>query len=298
MELSHAFGFLKIVKESIKLVPKNGKTMASITILSLLLPSLFLFLLVYFHKFLTKKVENAIMESIRSDSGYTPNQIIMFHLALLLVAGIPCLIGMTVVSYLSKTAVIVVSAMSYTGKKASVADVLARINKNCSSQRSLGTYRRRSRNLSFYLLVAAALAVYLVTFNRKAISSTSAIAVGITVIIQLRYAKVVKSLAFVVSAVEEGCEQRDAVERAQDLVVGHRLQGFMLNMFIISPIWGFLLAYSMALDDKWYLNIAIHCLLFLNSFSLANIFLGVAYTVLYFNCKKHHGEEIDVLAKV
>lgn len=111
----------------------------------------------------------------------------------------------------------------------------------------------------------------------------------------MRYVSVVGFLAMVVSVVEERFE--GVMERTEELVVGHRLHGFMLNLFVVFPIWNVFLAYRMFLDDKWLLNIATHGLLILNTSCLGNIFFGVTYTVLYFRCKKHHGQEIDLLGK-
>lgn len=150
------------------------------------------------------------------------------------------------------------------------------------------------------MLVGAVLAAYLVIYiYTNAITITIGIVIGIAFSILLLHATVVAVLAAVISAVEEGCEQREAVEKAQDLVKGHRLHGFMLNLFVSLLLWMILVAYYwIVLDDKWYLNnVGIHGLFYLNSISMAKIFVFVAHTVLYFQCKKHHGQEIDVFGK-
>lgn len=153
MGFSHVFSFLKTVNESIRLVPKNGKFMASITILTLLLQSVLWLLLVYFQQFLTKKVDTATMGSLRSDSGYTPNQIIIFNLALLLLAAIPFWIGCRLISSLSMNAVILVTAMSYTGKKSSLQDLISRIKRKRTKKVSVDSIRGPRNGVGGYVRV-------------------------------------------------------------------------------------------------------------------------------------------------
>ncbi|KAH6835367.1 hypothetical protein C2S53_003218 [Perilla frutescens var. hirtella] len=310
MQFSQVLGFLKIVKESMKLVPKNGKLMASITTFTIVPPSVGLLLLLHFHKFLTKKVDKAIseyyfwFESDHIDNGftYTPNQIIAYNLALLLLAAIPFALTCYLISYLSTIAVILVSAASYTGKKSSFKDLLSRIKSTCTRLNSPAYFRSSRTSITRFQYVAvlapAFAAAYLVlSYPNNAIALGIVIAVMTSLLIFGHHVSVVEVLSGVISVVEESPEKREAVEKAQVLVVGNRLHGFMLNFIAALPIWIHVMAYNWMLlvDSKWYLNfnIAVHGLIFLNSIAFAKIFVCTAYTVLYFRCKKHASRPTD-----
>lgn len=289
MDLSHIFGFLKIVKESIKLVPKNGRIMASITLLSLLLPSLVTLLFIYIEKSLTKNVDEAIMVSITSNIGLAPSLIFMLHFAVLILASVATVAAIGKISSYAVPALILVSASSYTGKKASIGDLLARFN------------RKRARHASDpgawgKSLAFAVAANFFMNYDHNAVTGSTTIVCCILYFVYQRYASVVGLLATVVAMLEERCE--GVTKRAEMLVVGHRLHGFMLNLFFVFPVWNFFLVYRIYVDDNWYLNIVTHWLLLINTSFLGNIFFGVTYTVLYFRCMKHHGLEIhDLLDK-
>lgn len=286
MEASQSFGFLRIVKESIKLIPKTGKIMVTITLLSLL-PSLLFLLLIYFQKFLTKRVYKAI-----EDSGYTPNQIITFHLALLLLAGIGFLLATAVISQITATVAILASAVSYTDEKPSLHQRLATMRRRCSGQRKSST-RFWWGSQAYRALAVAALTFYLRAFGLD----VAAVAAVVAALGFSLYAGVVGNLTAVVTVLEEG----EAAERARELVVGHRLQGLMLNLFVCFPILvGFVGSY-MLLEDRWYVNIdyvAMNGMLLLGVCFLTKMFIGIAYTVFYFECKKVRDLEIDTLVKV
>lgn len=286
MDLSHVFGFLKIVKESIKLVPKNGRIMASITLLSLLLPSLVTLLFIYIEKFLSKKMDEAITVSMTSNFGWTPSQIFIFLFAVLILVSVATVTAIGKISSYAVPAVILVSALSYTGEKASIADLIARINREHARQASdpgaLG------KSLAF-----AVAANFVMNYDHNAITRSTTIVCCILYFVYQRYASVVGFLATVVAMLEERCE--GVTKKAEMLVVGHRLHGFMLNLFVVFPIWNVFLVYRIYVDDNWYLNMVTYGLLLINTSFLGNIFFGVTYTVLYFRCMKHHGLEIDDL---
>lgn len=295
MGFSEVFGFLKILNESIKLLPKNGKFMATIAILSLILPSILVLLFSYSYKSLINDMTNSITQSSGPDSGNNPYhyQRMLLYLAAILLVEIACLIAYIVISHLSGIATILVSAMSYTDKKLSSEDLFSTIKRKWRKQ---PTNRFRvSSNPSRYMSVAVMLAVFLAIFYRNPISISIAIVIGISGFVFQLYSSVVWALSHVVSVVEDSCEGKEALEKAEELVKGQRLHGFMMNLFFNLLFLIIFLGCWMILGDKGSLNLTIYGLFFVNSVSLAKIFGCTAYTVFYFQCKKHHGEEIDVL---
>ncbi|KAL2537258.1 uncharacterized protein Fot_18649 [Forsythia ovata] len=86
--------------------------------------------------------------------------------------------------------------------------------------------------------------------------------------------------------------------KAATVIKGKRLHGFMLNIFF--NLLGLIVVqgYRIILGEKGLLNLTIYGLFMMVFSSLGNLFLSVAYTVLYFQCKKIHGEEIELYRSI
>lgn len=100
-------------------------------------------------------------------------------------------------------------------------------------------------------------------------------------------------LAHVVSVLEETSDGR-AVERSEQLVEGQRLKSFMLILFLNILACVCFLIYWMILGDKVFTNMTTYGLFSVAFLALFRIVMPVTVTVLYFQCKKHLGEELDV----
>ncbi|XP_012831327.1 PREDICTED: uncharacterized protein LOC105952329 [Erythranthe guttata] len=270
MDLSEIFGFLIILKETLVILPKNGKLVASIAFLSLLLSSILISLFVYFLQSLWANMLASYANPEYSDALYNPNNNnsnhVLKYTLLLLVVQLSFLFIFVIISNLLSTATILVSAFSYTGKKLDSKDLFSSIKR---------TWKK--------------------PFSRRFSSSSSSrfrsIAVVLAVIIL--YSSVVSALSVVISIVEVS-SRMEALEKAEKLVEGgQRLHGFMLNLFFNLVALILILPASYYYIDKLSVNkFAIYYgLFFLNFVSLLNIFVFTAYTVFYYWCKKHHGEE-------
>ncbi|PIM98943.1 hypothetical protein CDL12_04223 [Handroanthus impetiginosus] len=268
MEFCEVFHFFIILKDSIKLLAKNWKFMASITILSLLLPSILIFLFRYPFQ--------SLLDNITSYRS----------LWALLAIEIVFLLAYLALSHLSAIATILVSSKSYSGKNLSLQDLFSDIKRTWRCTLSTGF---RLKNYSYFIGVASALLVILYP-NRFTICI--AIFVWIVILVYQLYLSVVWVLSFVVSIVEEGYQGKEALEKAEKLVKGQRLHGFMLNLFFNLLVLISFPAYWITFADKGFVNTI---LFFVNFSSLVRIFVSMAYTVFYFQCKKHHGEEVEIL---
>ncbi|KAK4415233.1 hypothetical protein Salat_2630600 [Sesamum alatum] len=205
MKLSEFFRFLIILYESIKLLPKNWKLMASIAILSHI-PTSILFLLF--------------------SSSFQSSQ----HLLLVYVLEIAFLLLFITISHLSTIATILASAASYSDKNLSFENMFSSIKGTW--KRPLLTSFQVSRSSSTrYLSFFVPLAILLVITSPNPITISIAFLVGIMFIVLQLYSSVVWALSYVVSIVEEGFQGREAVEKAAEVVEGQRLHGFMLNLF-------------------------------------------------------------------
>ncbi|KAL8040957.1 hypothetical protein ABFX02_10G134200 [Erythranthe guttata] len=292
MDLSEIFGFLIILKETLKILPKNGKLVASIAFLSLLLPSVLFLSFVYFYQSLTAYVFASYTDPEYSDSD---NHVVKY-LALLLAVEIAFLLIFVIISSLSSTTTILVSAYSYTGKKLDPKDLFSSIKRTWKKPFSRRLYSSSSSLSSRFLSIAVVLAIFLVFMYPNFMTICAFVIFGVIVFIFQLYSSVVYVLSVVVSIVEDSSGV-EALGKAEKLVKGgQRLHGFTLNLF-----FNLVAASVLILPCLYYYirklsvdNVMIYYgLFFLNFVSLFNMVVSMAYTVFYFRCKKHHGEEED-----
>ncbi|KAL8040959.1 hypothetical protein ABFX02_10G134400 [Erythranthe guttata] len=311
MDFSEIFGFSIILKETLKILPRNGKLMASIAVLSLLVPSILFPLFIYFFQSLMAKMYASYnyTQNPNSDNNNNNNyHVLVKYIALLLAVELSFLIIYNIISHLSSTATILVSAFSYTDhKNLTCKDLLSSISiKQRTWKKNIPSSRKRiflgvsSHSSSRYLSIVVFLAALLVLTYPNFITICSFLVFGIIVFFCQLYSSVIWALSVVVSVVEDRSSV-EAVEKAEKLVKGgQRLHGFMLNVFfnLVALILSLPVFYFI---DKWSENVTVYYygLFFLNSLSLLKMSALMAYTVFYFRCKKHHGqdeeEEIDLI---
>ncbi|KAL8488761.1 hypothetical protein ACS0TY_024419 [Phlomoides rotata] len=277
-ELSPTFGFLIIFKDSFKLLFKNGKFMAPITLLSLLLPSLLFLLFCYVYQTLTNSFYNL-----------SSNLQIIAYFSLLLVLEITFIMAFAIICNISGIATILVSATSYTDANISSQDLYSRIKTTTRSSSS------KNRGSVILAMIIWMLVICMVIVYPNAITIAIAVVVGISVFGFLLYDSVPRVLSIVVSVVEEKFEGSEALEKAEELIQGQRHHGFMINVFINLLALIILLGFWLVLrGELWSLNVMGFWLFFVNFVCLLMIFWCVAYTVLYFRCKKYHGDDEEV----
>ncbi|KAL8488758.1 hypothetical protein ACS0TY_024888 [Phlomoides rotata] len=281
-ELSPIFGFLVIFKDSFKLLSKNGKFMAPITLLSLLLPSLLLLVFCYVYQTLTY----SIYKTLDSDSSSNLQNIA--YLSLLLVLEITSIMAFAIISNISGIATILVSATSFTDTKISLQELYSRI-KITSRRSKLFGYRTSSSKRGTIILAATIvwmLVVLMVIYYPNAFAIAIGAAVGISVMGFLLYASVPTVLCSVVFVLEEELEGSEALEKAEQLIQGQRHHDLMIKTFTN-------LLLSISFLGFWLVSVNVmgYWLFLVNFLCLAKIFGCVAYTVLYYRCKKYHGDE-------
>ncbi|KAL2481012.1 hypothetical protein Adt_33978 [Abeliophyllum distichum] len=317
MEFHEFFSFLVILKESIKLLPKNGNLMALIVIISVVLNSILFLSFNFSFKSLTNDMVGIFMNAFMPDpSSFVPNQSpftpnttsfmpdptlllgqggrLREDFALLLAVQMAFIIGAFFISILSTTATVLVSAMSYNDMTLSLTNLCSRIVTRWKRALVTGFYTKLHA-IGYLFLVVALAAPLLMSANKATISA--AILLGISASFYFLYLAVVWILAVVVSVVDEyyGME---AIGKAATVIKSKRLHGFMLNIFF--NLLGLIVVqgYRIILGEKGLLNLTIYGLFMMVFSSLGNLFLGVAYTVLYFQCKKIHGEEIELYGSI
>lgn len=306
-----------ILSESIKLLPKNGKLMAFIAIFSAFLYSSFVSLFVYSTQSLVVDMVATSQQSFMPDPssfdpdsfnsadpssftpkmGFNPAQITgqLDHLredfAILLAVEIAFILAFSIISFFSAISAILVSAMSYSAKNLSLKELFSMIWRTWT--RPLITSFYVSGLVIGYFVVVVMLAATLLMCPNFS-TFWVAILLGIPAFIFYLYLLVPWALSIVVSVVEEGFYGMEALGKAAALVKGKRLHGFLLNIFYSLVVLIISQGYKMILHNKGFVNLAICGLLLVSAFCFVKIFMVVAYTVFYFQCKMDHDEEIEL----
>ncbi|KAH6779403.1 hypothetical protein C2S52_010640 [Perilla frutescens var. hirtella] len=291
MEFSQILGFLKILGKSMKLALKNGKWIASITTVSLLLSSILALLFAFCYRTAMTYTTNSIMNS----NINIPQIIICF--TLIFSVELCFVFAYIVIVHASGIATILATAASYTDTKSSFQDLFSKwrspFNFFRRGSSSSSAYPCRNRMMHFLCIVAVAVAVPLVILNPNPITITIVSVVGVSLLVFQLYASVVWALAAVIPVVEDGCEAAEAMERAEKLVQGQRLHGFMFNLFL--NVIELIMLFSLwIIVGSLNANLLVYFLFFINCTSLTRIVVSVVYTAYYFQCKEYHGEKIQL----
>lgn len=271
MELSEAFRFFKILYESFKLIYKTLKPISSIAAISLIAPSIIILLCSYI-QFLTGGQFLGTWK--------------------FLVAEIIFLLVICILYPFTRVSTILVSATSYTDSPISLQQVFRIFKSTFKMQMKTSSYISR-RAFPFAIVIIIFVTVIICKPNVTIVAI--AVLIGVAGFIYQLYLSVVSAVAMVVSVIEEDCYATNAVERAKELVEGQQVHGFLMNVFLNLVVLLGLAAYWMAIGNIAHMNLTILILVLVNLSFLFQIFIMVAYTVFYFECKKHRGEEIESL---
>ncbi|XP_057514454.1 uncharacterized protein LOC130796163 [Actinidia eriantha] len=215
MEGYELLGFVGILKECLKILSKNGKLMATITTISILLNSLLFFTNIFFTN---PAVRNLIAKETLLSFTNNPNSSDISKLFIDIMREIQIIIKVQSIFMLPS---LIVSLFSMA---------------------------------SFVLASAVACCV-----------------------------------------IEENSYGIEALGKASELVKGKRLLGFALN-FLFTLIMALVgCGFTMIRNDqKWVSTHIVIVFLLIGFNGLAMMLLYMSFTVLYFQCKKIHGEEIEL----
>ncbi|KAK6783669.1 hypothetical protein RDI58_017123 [Solanum bulbocastanum] len=285
------FGFVRILKESIQLIPKNGKIMGLITIFYLLFTSIFFL----FFKFTSDSLlrDMFIKESfipISSINGSSLSSLLSSinqNFKLVLAIDFSLIFSYLFISIFSTNTIILISSISYYNKTLNFKDLGIMIFKSC--KRLIFTMFYTTIIVIGYFFFCFSMATpFLATSNIYDFSMVI-IFVIFAYIIYL-YLSIVWVMALVVSIVEEGNYGVMALGKARKIIKGNEMKGFILNILFnllaLFIFWG-----TQIIIKKWNVNNKNSMLILVNGSCLLKVFELVNYTVLYFHCKKEKGEE-------
>ncbi|KDP34249.1 hypothetical protein JCGZ_07820 [Jatropha curcas] len=295
-------GFLGTLRETPKIFFKNGKLMASITLTTLVLYSLIYLPNIFSIKLLTRyllKKEQLVLLSTPASPEFNT---ILFHLkqdlGIFIEVQWTYLIISSVFSLFLSTVTIFGSAVIHEGKGSiSFKNLLLKSLK--SWKRPLVTWFYTTLLGSGFFCLFSLIVLPLALIVQTSTFYVFLILLAIPASILYVHMSVVWTLALVISVLEEICGN-EAIGKAAQIVKGMKIHGFLLNL-IFTAIFSIL-----AEGMRWIgipeamtsFKLIFGCILIISISCLVMIVRLVAYTLFYFQCKKTHGEEVELQVNV
>ncbi|KAI3782138.1 hypothetical protein L2E82_12171 [Cichorium intybus] len=305
MESKKLFGFLEFLKKSITIMSKNGTLMAIVTSIYIIIASLFFVLNIstakpMIYEFSTKamllpsldprslvfaQVLNTILSDFKTFLGIE----LAFFLALLVIALI------------SQTAIVLLIGAAYKEEKITHVDLILRVPQPLVRMFITSFHVTLLRVGFLYIgFFSVMVPTIMVSGYNKIVSKMILWGLVVLVVGLYLYFSVVWVLSLVVSVLED-CSGIEALGKAGRLVKGRKLGGFLLNLILnlLSYVFSHLSSKMIVVNVKQFELTQVLYLFFLMGFLCSLVmFEFQAYTVLYFKCKKNHGEEIELQGSV
>ncbi|XP_073285021.1 uncharacterized protein [Primulina huaijiensis] len=307
MDSYGVLSFLIILKEAIQLLPKNGKLMALVTLLSALLSVITYAAFRFSILGLAQDMASVSKSLVPDPSSFDPSDPSSFTsdpsklqdqldhmkqiLLVLYAVEIAFIFIFLIISFATTMAIILVAAASRVGNSLSMKDLLSRIGRTWTKPFLTSIYVTMH---AFGLFAIIGLFAAPVVIYPSVVTILIAVSFAIVAFFFYLYFLVIWTLAIVVSVVEDGCYGMVAMGKASELVKGQRLKGYMLTLsfFLLSLIM--LVIYQVIYRVKGLSSAVIYGLFIVGFSYLLKILQVVAYTLFYFHCKKLHGEEPEI----
>ncbi|KZV27406.1 hypothetical protein F511_02515 [Dorcoceras hygrometricum] len=291
MDAYGVFSFLVVLKEAFKLVPKNGKAIASVALLSVLLSVLSYVAFHFSFRGLAQAMVPVAKSFVPRPSLHDEYDYIREILVITFAVEIAFALILLIILFFTTIATVLIAAVSFTGNTASIKDLFSRVTRTWAKPFLTNIYV--SIHSLGFVPILVILAVPLLLY-RNIVTIVIVIFLVIVAFLFYLYLVVMWLLAIVVSVVEEGCYGLVAMGRASQLVRGQRLKGYMLTLFFILIHLIITLVYIKISGNKVPSDSLVTELLLEIISPLVSIYQALAYTVLYFHCKKQLGEETEI----
>lgn len=293
MEFHPYFGFLITLKETLKLLPRNGKLLFSVTLISLLLSSIFFWIFNFSSFSLMRDMlaKESLFPMTSSNSAEFASKLmgIKENFPLVLSTYIAFVLAYLIIFFFSTITAVSVSAMSYNFKILTSKELTLKFVKSCPRIFITGFYT--TILVTGYTFFVISLGTPLLMSSDLAILG-SAVLLEILAYIFYLYISVAWIMAIVL-AVHEEIFGIQALGKSAEIVKGNRLNGFMLNIFLNLLSLGIYLGSNMIRGNTRVSGQTISGLFLVNFSCLVKILTFVIYTVFYFQCKKENGEATE-----
>ncbi|XP_059635787.1 uncharacterized protein LOC132277967 [Cornus florida] len=302
MDCYMLFGSMEILRKSFKILFQSGRLMCIIASLTFLLYSLFYLANNFSIKPLTKDLAIKLI-SLYTTTPTSPNFI---NLLIGIKEDFGALLGLewafvlaySILSLFSTVATILVSAETLCkNQNFSLHDLISRLRS--SWMRPIVTsFHITLLGLGYTFIFLAVVIPILMILDPSVPSKPIAIVLAILATIFYVYLSVYWILALVITVMEESCYGIEALGKAATLIKGKRLLGFVLQfLFMLLSVIA-VQGLRMINVKQSQVNYTIIVLVMIFFGLLVKMFQFMAYTVLYFQCKKIHGEEIEVQGSI
>ncbi|XP_021657050.2 uncharacterized protein LOC110647494 [Hevea brasiliensis] len=291
--------FVGILRETHKIFSKNGRLMAYIALLTLLIKStLFLSNFFSIKPVITDFLfEHNLLRITTPENPEFTNILTHIRKDIKIIFGVEIIyiILDSVAFLLSGTATILVAVITHGGKKddLSLKDVLLRTARSWTRPLITWLYIFLFCLVYIFLFMAVLSLVLLTVHNNPATFAFAANFIGVSAVFFYIYLSVTWILAIIVSVAEQK-RGLEALGKAAEIVKGMKLQGFLLNFaFSISSLILVLAIKMIPVAHSLALEIII-ALVTINSAILVRMYWFSAFTVFYYRCKKTHGEQVEL----
>ncbi|XP_042495011.1 uncharacterized protein LOC122074228 [Macadamia integrifolia] len=297
-----------ILREALQILRRNGKLVVSIALFSLLSNCL-LFLGNHFsiEPFLFDLVMNIFQ--LRTHQPDTPEYhtlviAIKKDVGVLLGNELIIAVAMWVVFLFSMIATVYASAVTYSGKKATPKEVLTQTGRSWHGPAITWFYiSLMSVGCSVLILIMFGVLTMIANGSIPLYSVmhyfplvTLALFMVLLVLSVNLYLGMVWMVGVVVSVLEDGCYGMEALGKAEELMVGRKLQGYVVTLvlgLVLVLVSGFVGYEAGDVKISAKFGAGLHFML-TNIICLWKMYGAMVYTLLYFECKKIHGEEVKV----
>ncbi|XP_024965698.1 uncharacterized protein LOC112505889 [Cynara cardunculus var. scolymus] len=302
MTFNKFLGFLDILKTSTKIMSKNGKLVAMVTSIYLIISNLFFFLNISTIKpiisdFVTKATELPYLDP-QGPFYYQVLDTIQKDVKTLLRVELAFILAFFITSMFVQVAIILLTGISYKDEKIFPKDLITRVLQ-ALTRLFITCFHITLMKVGFLIFGFMALIFLTVMIPmHKIVLAVTIWVLVILVSILFLYFSIVWVLSLVVSVLEE-CSGLEALGKAERLVKGKKLEGFLV--FLLPTLLSFVffqLSTKMNVVEQSELTRAILEFFLTSCMCLLGIFVFQAYTVLYFECKRNHGEEIELQGSV
>ncbi|CAI9298210.1 unnamed protein product [Lactuca saligna] len=293
--------FLEFLKKWIMIMSKNGKLMAIVTSIYIIIASLF--------SVLNISTAKPIIFDIVTKSMMLPSQdpqgLVFAHVQntiqkefkIFLGIELAFIVGLFITSLIAQNAIILLIGAAHKDEKISHIDLILRMPQPLKRTFITSFHVTLLRIGFLYIGFFFVIVLMTMTSGNKIVSKLILWTLVVLVVSMYLYFSVVWVLSMVVSVLEE-CSGIEALGRAGRLVKGMKLQGFLLNLLLNLLSYVIFHFLSKMMMVKQPLTQAILVFFLVGFMCSITMFTFQAYTVLYFECKMNHGEEIELHGSV
>ncbi|KAJ9550941.1 hypothetical protein OSB04_014986 [Centaurea solstitialis] len=282
--MNNLSGFLELLKGPLKILSGNGKLMAFTATLYLIFYSISFFLYTYsstpFITDSTMKLFRLISSQPGTPEYYKLLADIREDIGIFFGIEFVYVVLLLIIIVTAQTTIVTIASSYYSGDNLSLKELLMKVSRTWTRPFVTSFYVQLLAlgymSLFFWPLFVPTLVLY----DHPLVLTILLVFLGILIITFYFYLAVVWALAVVVSVAEDSYGI-SALGRARELVKGNRVNGFLLNLFVVLVCLIFV-PFQMKFFASMPTVVAVSQYVFT---CIVTIYQCMAYSVLYFQCK-------------